>query len=98
MQGYRVELGEIESIAFQIGGIDLACAVAMDESGRIGLAIVGDSALRDDAVRRELSARLPTYMVPAVVVLVPTLPLGPTGKIDRDALELILKDATRRIG
>ena len=37
-------------------------------------------------VREHLRRRLPEHMVPAAVVVVPALPLGPTGKVDRRAL------------
>jgi amino acid adenylation domain-containing protein len=43
----------------------------------------GDLAPR---LRRFLAERLPEPMVPSAIVVVPRLPLGPTGKIDRKAL------------
>ncbi|MFJ8434753.1 amino acid adenylation domain-containing protein [Kitasatospora sp. NPDC094019] len=44
-----------------------------------------DAALQS-AVTARLAAGLPDYMVPATLVVLPALPLGPGGKLDRDAL------------
>ncbi|MFD4910350.1 non-ribosomal peptide synthetase [Kitasatospora purpeofusca] len=44
-----------------------------------------DAALQR-AVTARLAAGLPDYMVPATVVVLPALPLGPGGKLDRGAL------------
>ncbi|MGV9559486.1 AMP-binding protein [Streptomyces sp. NPDC003522] len=38
------------------------------------------------AVRRHLSGILPGYMLPEHVLVLPALPVGPTGKVDRDGL------------
>ncbi|MCK0093890.1 amino acid adenylation domain-containing protein, partial [Rhodococcus sp. F64268] len=37
-------------------------------------------------ISREVSERLPSHMVPSVVLELDTIPLSPTGKLDRDAL------------
>ncbi|MBW8849048.1 MAG: hypothetical protein JF607_29345, partial [Burkholderiales bacterium] len=42
--------------------------------------------LSPEALRTQLSARLPEYMLPASYVLLPALPLTPNGKLDRQAL------------
>ncbi|MFD4686185.1 AMP-binding protein, partial [Streptomyces sp. NPDC058461] len=38
------------------------------------------------AVRRHLTGTLPSYMLPEHVLVLPALPVGPTGKVDRDRL------------
>jgi len=43
----------------------------------------------DSEIREHLAARLPSYMIPDVVVFRPELPLTPTGKLDRKALSAL---------
>jgi amino acid adenylation domain-containing protein/non-ribosomal peptide synthase protein (TIGR01720 family) len=45
-----------------------------------------DARLQPSALRQFLAQRLPGYMVPAAFVLLPQLPLLPSGKVDRRAL------------
>jgi FkbM family methyltransferase len=45
-----------------------------------------DSEVSVEELRRYLSDRMPEYMVPATIVLLPKMPLSPNGKIDRKSL------------
>lgn len=47
------------------------------------------------ALRESLQAQLPEYMVPAVFIFMDSLPLSPSGKIDRKALEQLPIDFIR---
>jgi len=91
IRGFRVELGEIESVLKQQPQVRAAAAVARpdaDGNPRIVAYVVGGLTTAADleALRAELSARLPAYMVPAAVVPMERLPLGPAGKLDKGAL------------
>ncbi|MBF6303040.1 amino acid adenylation domain-containing protein, partial [Nocardia amamiensis] len=90
IRGYRIELGEIESVLARCAGIAQAVVVVRDD-GRgdrlVGYVVPVDGQNVDvEAVRAAVAARLPSYMVPAVLVVVDGLPLTPVGKLDRAAL------------
>jgi acyl carrier protein len=64
---------------------------------QIGLAYIGESNL-DDAIIKELTHRLPNYMVPKTIKKVPNLPLSKNGKVDVRALrERLLKTDTKEL-
>ncbi|GAA4665073.1 non-ribosomal peptide synthetase [Gordonia humi] len=88
IRGYRVELGEVESAARAVDGVDEAVAALID--GRLALAVAGGSA---DAVTAALDDALPDYMVPEVVHVVDEVPLTANGKIDRAAIRAGLRRA-----
>ncbi|HXY94090.1 MAG TPA: AMP-binding protein [Acidimicrobiia bacterium] len=46
----------------------------------------GDAAPSGWQLRHELAGRVPSHMVPGVIVVLDGLPLGPRGKVDRSAL------------
>ena len=83
--GYRIELGEIESAAMSLGGVAQACATFDAERQRLVLHHVG-GAVDEAALRRHLAARLPKYMIPAVIRRIEAMPLNSSGKVDRLAL------------
>lgn len=84
--GYRVELGEIESLLRGHPAVAQATAIMRDEPKRIVAYVVPRSELDPAALRHALAAELPPWMVPAAVVLLSELPRTVAGKIDRNAL------------
>ena len=91
VRGYRIELGEVESALRDCRNISQA-VVAVREQGDSGRQLVGYVVAVDGntpdltALRRELSMRLPEYMVPNIFVVLDALPLLPNGKINRKHL------------
>ncbi|MEH6413517.1 non-ribosomal peptide synthase/polyketide synthase [Pseudomonas sp. CGJS7] len=90
IRGHRIELGEIEARITQAGYSRNAVLVRDDQPGRkllVAYVALAESADADlDALRRELAAQLPDYMVPAAFVRLAQLPLNISGKLDRKAL------------
>ena len=91
IRGFRIELGEIEAALGEQPSVSQAIAVVReDEPGdrRLVAYVVRRDSEENDAsgLRRSLSSRLPSYMIPSAFVSLESLPLSPNGKVDRDAL------------
>ncbi|MBY6264477.1 amino acid adenylation domain-containing protein, partial [Azospirillum sp. 412522] len=100
INGFRVELGEIESHARGLDGVAQAVALAVSgpAGNRIALAVAGWRGGAED-LRGRLAERLPAYMMPRDILLLDALPLLPNGKIDRRRLtDLAAEAAARDVG
>ncbi|MCP3144849.1 non-ribosomal peptide synthetase, partial [Pyxidicoccus xibeiensis] len=90
VRGFRIELGEIEAVLGQHPAVREAVVVARESGGdRTLVAYVSarqEQVLDVGALRELARARLPEYMVPPHIVVLDTLPLTPSGKVDRRAL------------
>jgi amino acid adenylation domain-containing protein/non-ribosomal peptide synthase protein (TIGR01720 family) len=89
IRGFRVELAEIETRLGQHPSIREVAVVARTDGGECRLIayLVCTSSLPPLADLREfLKAQLPDYMVPAQFVQLDSMPLTPSGKVDRRAL------------
>jgi amino acid adenylation domain-containing protein len=91
IRGYRIELEEIEATIEAIEGIDAAAAAAIE--GGIGQKILAvfivtkDKTFTEEAIKLQISKRLPRYMIPQVITYLDALPLLPNDKLDRAALQ-----------
>ena len=81
LRGHRIELEEIDTRLRQHPSIDDAVTVLRED--RIVSFVVGSLPADLDA---HLRAGLPAVMIPAVITPLPELPIGATGKVDRDRL------------
>jgi len=91
LRGYRVEPGEIEAVLTEHRSV-LHAAVAVPETAGKSRQLVAYVVARDghhvsaEQLRAHMARRVPDYMVPSIVEQLETLPLTPSGKVDRAAL------------
>jgi len=92
VRGFRVELGEIESVLTACPGVGEAVVVKNErgKSQRLVAFIVKKQGVKLSvtALREQLQRRLPQYMIPAAFFFLKQLPLTANGKIDRYSLSL----------
>ncbi|MER5638822.1 amino acid adenylation domain-containing protein [Kitasatospora sp. NPDC002227] len=84
VRGFRVELGEVEAALAGVPGVGQAVVVLRE--GRLVGYLVGAELPATEQVLAALAERLPEYMVPSALVVLPALPLTVNGKLDRAAL------------
>ncbi len=91
IRGYRVELAEIESVLLEHPQIRSASVKLHSREGLQELAAYvllrdGQGELDRGSVLATLEARLPPYMIPGHLDVLPELPLLASGKVDRARL------------
>ena len=91
LRGYRIELGEIEAALNEHPSV--AQGVVTLREDRPGdkrlvayCVAASDNELKFSELRSHLQQRLPDYMLPSALVVLDTLPLTSSGKINRRAL------------
>ncbi|MCE3550636.1 amino acid adenylation domain-containing protein [Pseudonocardia sp. RS11V-5] len=88
IRGHRVDLGEIDSVLLGDPAVGSAVAAMVDDE--LVAYVTTDGPGPDDGLRERLHARLrervPDYMVPGHLEVLPELPTMPSGKVDRKRL------------
>ncbi|MGV2874704.1 D-alanine--poly(phosphoribitol) ligase subunit DltA [Macrococcus capreoli] len=90
LNGYRMELEEIEHVISEIKGISQAVVTPIEKNGKVSYLVAhivkADDVTNDD-IKEALSATLPTYMIPKKFVAHDVIPMTPNGKVDRKQLK-----------
>lgn len=98
IRGYRVELGEIETLLTRHPRIKAAAALPRNtgDGDHILCAwcVPTDPGARDlpdaESLKRGLAPFLPAYMIPAHIFFIPEIPLTANNKVDRHKLSALL--------
>jgi len=90
VQGFRIELQEVEAALVALEGIRDAVVVTRGSPDNLRLVayVLVDPGfgLLAREIRERLGERLPGYMIPGIVTTLEALPLTASGKVDRKAL------------
>jgi amino acid adenylation domain-containing protein len=91
LRGFRIELGEIEAVLSQHPAVQETVVMLREEPAGekrlIAYLVPNPEQVIDNIeLRTFITDRLPNYMIASAFVQLETMPLTPTGKIDRRAL------------
>jgi len=86
LRGFRIELGEIEAVLHRLDAVAQAVVVVKHEQLVAYLVAAPSASIDPAAVKDAVGRALPSYMVPAAVVVLDELPISGSGKLNRQAL------------
>ncbi|HVI70152.1 MAG TPA: amino acid adenylation domain-containing protein, partial [Pyrinomonadaceae bacterium] len=92
VRGYRIEIGEVETVLRSHPAVSSCVVIAREEEGgerRLVAYVVsaeGEERTKISELRRYMGEKLPEYMIPSVFIELEELPLTVNGKVDRRAL------------
>jgi amino acid adenylation domain-containing protein/thioester reductase-like protein len=89
VRGYRIELSAIESVIASHVAIDKVAVVLKELDAKkkiLAYFTTRESSFDASELKTYLEARLPSYMLPNMLLQLDAIPMNPNGKIDRKAL------------
>lgn len=89
-RGNRIELGEIENAVNSIPNMEMCACIYDSEKEKIVL-FYQSTGISFKDIRSHVSEKIPSYMIPNVMILLENMPKNQNGKIDRKQLMEIYK-------
>ncbi|AGL16561.1 non-ribosomal peptide synthetase [Actinoplanes sp. N902-109] len=94
VRGHRIELDEVDRHLLDTPGVTAAVSVTLDDGAgglQLGAGLsLADNTLSAAQIRERLRRRLPAYLVPGPMLVLPALPVTASGKIDRRAVARLI--------
>lgn len=93
IQGFRVEMGEIEFHAREyLGGNNVVCLAYDNKEGLTEIAMfIESNPIETDKLKEYMKSKMPIYMIPSQIIFQKEFALNNNGKVDKNILkELIL--------
>lgn len=93
IQGFRVEMGEIEYHAREFfGGNNIVCLAYENVEGLTEIAMFIEAETGDvDKLKVYLKSKLPIYMIPSKFIFQNVFALNSNGKVDKNVLKALIK-------
>lgn len=95
IRGKRVEPEEVENVLFHCPEIKQGAVRAFLDEQRLAYLVAyvvpQEPAFQLSVLKQQMAEFLPPYMIPEFFVRLDTLPMTPNGKVDGDALPVVLK-------
>ena len=100
LNGYRIELGDIESNLLNISGVSSCCALPnydSDNKVKSITAFIVSNNINDEKeytkfLKEKLKKYIPNYMIPKKFKFLEKLPMNNNGKVDRKEIKKILEN------
>ncbi|MFG2062504.1 amino acid adenylation domain-containing protein [Micromonospora sp. NPDC048871] len=98
ISGFRVELGEVESVLRSVEHVEDAAVICVEVDGEKSLRgyYVAGKRIAPEVVRQGMAQQAAPYMIPAGLVQLDRIPLNKSGKVDRTRLAEIRPEPEAR--
>ncbi len=91
INGYRIELSEVEHAAAELLQTETAVIAIKDAKDFYQMIVFlpQNIGMANEEINKKISEFLPSYMLPSKIILVPEFPVNSNGKLDRKALRAV---------
>lgn len=87
INGYRIEIPEIEKVLYEIAKTPVAIVAKRNAEGlNYLIGFIEASTMTEEELKSEMKRFLPEYMIPAHLIMLDAIPLNDNNKIDRKYL------------